>query len=62
MKVIWYNTMLEAYQFGTYIQYQKVARTEPHNILALERLINTPEKTIVKVVSELNKCRNRMSA
>ena len=56
MNVIWYNTSLKSYQFGTYEEYKINLTGTPETILALERFKDASEKTLMKIVSELNKC------
>ena len=56
MQVIWYNIRVKAYQFGTYEEYKMKISGRPDEILALERFRNTSETTLLKIVSELNKC------
>ncbi len=56
MQVIWYNTSAESYQFGSYEEFQSKVSGKPHEILALERFRNASERTLIKIVAELNKC------
>ncbi len=56
MQVIWYNTTSQSYQYGTYEEFQIKLTIKPNEILGLERFRNTSERTLLKIVSELNKC------
>ncbi len=56
MQVIWYNTNSRSYQFGSYEEYQLKSTGKPDEILGLERFRNASERTLLKIVSELNKC------
>lgn len=56
MKVIWYNTTAQSYQFGSYEEFQSRISGKPNEILALERFRNASERTLMKIVAELNKC------
>ncbi|WP_462250947.1 hypothetical protein [Ekhidna sp.] len=56
MQVIWYNTASQSYQYGTYEEFQIKLTVKPNEILGLERFRNTSERTLLKIVSELNKC------
>lgn len=56
MKVIWYNIPAESYQYGSYEEFQHKISGKPNEILALERFRNASERTLIKIVSELNKC------
>ena len=56
MKVIWYNTLLRAYQFGSYEEFKLQISGMPGEILALERFRDASENTLQKIVAELNKC------
>lgn len=56
MNVIWYNTTARSYQFGSYEEFQVIIAGKPNEILALERFRDASERTLKKIVSELNKC------
>lgn len=56
MQVIWYNTAVQSYQFGSYEEFQTKISGKPHEILALERFRDASERTLMKIVTELNKC------
>lgn len=56
MKVIWYNTLKCAYQFGSYEEYKLQMAGMPNEILALEKFRDASENTLTKIVAELNKC------
>lgn len=56
MNVIWYNTIAEAYQFGSYEEFKQKLSGNPQNILGLERFRDASERTLMKIVMELNKC------
>ncbi|MEO9484146.1 MAG: hypothetical protein ABJG47_11890 [Ekhidna sp.] len=56
MQVIWYNTSAQSYQFGSYEEFQTTMSGKPNEILALERFRDASERTLIKIVSELNKC------
>lgn len=56
MKVIWFNTHTQAYQFGSYEDFKMKASGMPNQLLALERFGNASESTLAKIVFELNKC------
>lgn len=56
MQVIWYNTTIQSYQFGSYEEFQLKTSNKPNEILGLERFRDASERTLIKIVSELNKC------
>lgn len=56
MQVIWYNTTAQSYQFGSYEEFQLKISAKNNEILALERFRDASERTLMKIVSELNKC------
>ncbi|MEM7297803.1 MAG: hypothetical protein AAF391_06015 [Bacteroidota bacterium] len=56
MNVIWYNTLAEAYQYGSYEEFKQRRSGNPQNILGLERFRDASERTLMKIVMELNKC------
>lgn len=56
MQVIWYNTTVQSYQFGSYEEFQVINTGKSNEILALEKFRNASERTLIKIVSELNKC------
>ncbi len=57
MKVIWFNTSIDSYQFGSYSQFQKELEAKPDKIIGLEKINNSSEEILNKIVTELNKCR-----
>ncbi|WP_420577849.1 hypothetical protein [Ekhidna sp.] len=61
-QILWYNNSLSSYQFGTWIDYnQQVALCRnPNEILPLERFNDASERTLRKIVLELNKCRPKI--
>ncbi|MEP1031984.1 hypothetical protein [Ekhidna sp.] len=56
MQVIWYNTTAQSYQYGSYKEFESRVSGRPNEILALERFRDASERTLIKIVSELNKC------
>lgn len=56
MKVIWYNTTVRSYQYGSYEEFALKIAGKPNEILGLEKFVNASERTLTKIVSELNKC------
>lgn len=56
MKIIWYNTHSHTYQFGDFDEYKSLSSEKPTEILGLEKFRNASEKTLLKIVDELNKC------
>lgn len=56
MQVIWYNTAAQSYQFGSYEEFKSRLSGRPNEILALERFRDASERTLLKIVTELNKC------
>ncbi|WP_350216967.1 hypothetical protein [Ekhidna sp.] len=56
MQVIWYNTTAGSYQYGSYEEFQLKISKRPDEILALERFRDASQRTLIKIVSELNKC------
>ena len=57
MKVIWFDLTLQAYQFGSYEEFEVKAAGMPNKILGLEKFRDASGRTLKKIVTELNKCR-----
>lgn len=59
MKVIWFNSEINYYESGSFVDYfhKKASCNNPENILVLERFNNESLNVLAKIVSELNKCR-----
>ncbi len=57
-KVIWYDVSKHEYQSGSLNDLENLmsCSTNSHEIQPLERFNDTSEKTINKIVGELNKC------
>ena len=59
IKVIWYNVSAQEYQSGTWNDLKNLMSSpiRSYDIQPLERFNDTSEKTIKKIVGELNKCK-----
>ena len=59
IKVIWYNISAQEYQSGTWNDLKKLMSStiRSYDIQPLERFNDTSEKTLKKIVGELNKCK-----
>ncbi|MEQ6165912.1 MULTISPECIES: hypothetical protein [unclassified Ekhidna] len=55
--ILWYNNSESSYQFGSWTDYNRAATVHTQDLLPLERFNDASERTLRKIVQELNKCR-----